>query len=53
MKHLLACTALLALMACQHVAAPTAAEKECRDHHGLTIGSDEYRDCVAKLSHAN
>lgn len=49
MKSLLACTALFALIACETV--PAAAEKECRDRHGLTVGSSEYRDCVSKLSH--
>ncbi len=51
MKAILALAAFAALVACESVV-PTAAEKECRERHGLMIGSTEYKDCVAKLSKA-
>ncbi len=39
--------ALTGLIAC--ASAPTAAEQECRERHGLTPGSSAYADCVDKL----
>lgn len=52
MKALFAVTAFLALVACKSTMVPTAAEKECRERHGLMVGTSEYADCVDQLSHS-
>lgn len=51
MKAILALAAFATLVACESVV-PTEAEKQCRERHGLMIGTTEYKDCVAKLSKA-
>lgn len=52
MKTILAVTAFLALVACKAATVPTAADNECRERHGLRIGTAEYADCIENLRHS-